>query len=164
VYNAKPITKSHLEMLRSSRWSVIMLPEPFPSLDERLPEEMETMLDKLMQCAASPVTSASESEVYISSIHSLKYTLILMSSRRPPQVSISIFAVMVPGQYWDMVKKRDPLALAILANYAVTLYWMRTSIWMEGWGKDIVDAVREALTPEWKHCISWAIKETIRVQ
>jgi Fungal specific transcription factor domain len=156
--NAKSVTKSHIETLRSSRWSVLMLPEPFPSADQRLPDEIEMMLAKLIQCVTA--TTASQAATYISTIQSLRYVLILMSTKRPGQVTLVIFTVMVPPQYWDMVKDRDPLALAILANYAVTLHWLTDNIWLEGWGKETVDAVCEALSPEWHDCISWAVGET----
>ncbi|OKL61760.1 hypothetical protein UA08_02354 [Talaromyces atroroseus] len=161
--NAKTITKSHIETLRSSPWSVLMLPEPFPSADQRLSDEVETMLAKLIQRASVTATTASRAATYLSAIQSLRYIFILMSTKRPGQVALVIFTVAAPSQFWDMVKDGDPLALAILANYAVILYWLRDNIWLEGWGKETIDAVHEALTPEWYDCISWALGKTERV-
>jgi hypothetical protein len=59
-----------------------------------------------------------------------------------------------------MVCIGEPLALAILANFAVILYWLRQTIWLQGWGRETVEAVREALPVEWHECIAWAVQET----
>ena len=76
------------------------------------------------------------------------------------QFSLSLFPAQCPTKFWEMVGIGEPLALAILANYAVILYWLRKNIWVEGWGKETVDAVRQALPTEWHECIAWAVRET----
>ncbi|KAK9366257.1 hypothetical protein V1509DRAFT_648909, partial [Lipomyces kononenkoae] len=50
-------------------------------------------------------------------------------------------------------------ALAILAHYAVILHWLRGHIWLDGWGEEIVDAVRQVLSSGWHACIAWVLKE-----
>lgn len=160
IYNSRPITKSHMEMLKRSRWSVMMLPEPWPSLEQRLPDEMETMLARLIQRASVTATTAKQAEIYITVIQALRYVLILTSISRPAQVCLVMFSMMAPVEYWDLIQRHDPLALAVLANYAVSLYWLGGNVWLEGWGKETIDAVHAVLAPEWHDCIAWALRET----
>ncbi|GAM43205.1 hypothetical protein TCE0_047r17820 [Talaromyces pinophilus] len=160
ISNSRPITKSHMQALRHSRWSIMMMPEPYPTLDERLPDEMEAMLAKLLQRASITATTFSQAETYFAVIQGLRYVLILTSTPRPPHVTLVIFPMLSPAKYWDMILNHDPLALAVLANYAVTIHRLRHSIWLEGWGKEMVDAVHAILAPEWHDCIEWAVNET----
>lgn len=160
ISNSRPITKSHMQALRHSRWSIMMMPEPYPTLDEKLPDEMETMLAKLLQRASVTATTPTQAETYIAVIQSLRYVLIITLTPRPAHVTLVIFPMLNPGEYWDMILNHDPLALAVLANYAVTLHRLRYSIWLEGWGKETVDAVQAILAPEWHDCIEWALRET----
>jgi hypothetical protein len=138
----------------------MIMPEPYPTLDENLPDEMESMLAKLTQRASITATTPKQAEIYTTVIRSLRYVLILTSTPRPAHVTLVIFPMLNPGEYWDMILKHDPLALAVLANYAVTIHRLRHSIWLEGWGKETVDAVHAILAPEWHECIEWALNET----
>ncbi|EED18860.1 conserved hypothetical protein [Talaromyces stipitatus ATCC 10500] len=160
ISNSRPITKSHMDALRHSRWSVMMMSEPYPTLDQKLPDDMEAMLAKLAQRVAVTAKTASQADVYNAVVQSLRYILILTSTPRPAQVTLVIFPMLSPREYWDMMRDHDPLALAVLANYAVTLHWLRYSIWLEGWGKETVDAVHATLPPEWHDCINWAVEQT----
>ncbi|EEA25003.1 conserved hypothetical protein [Talaromyces marneffei ATCC 18224] len=160
ISNSRLITKSNIEALKRSRWSVMVMPEPLPTLEEKLPDEMETMLAKLLQRASVTATTPSQAETYLAVIQSLRYILILTSTPRPAHVTLVIFPMTNPSDYWDMMLNHDPLALAVLANYAVTIHRLRHSIWLEGWGKEMVDAVHAILAPEWHDCIEWALQET----
>jgi hypothetical protein len=66
------------------------------------------------------------------------------------------FPIQCPLQFVLKLKEQDPLALVILAHYAVILHWLREEhLWMRGWGKDIVDTVKHTLDKEWLDCIEW---------
>jgi hypothetical protein len=51
---------------------------------------------------------------------------------------VVFFVVSSPAELWDLVAAGEPLALAILTNYAVMLYWVREHIWTVGWGEDMI--------------------------
>jgi Fungal specific transcription factor domain len=153
------IVKSDHEALKRSRWSVLMLPGPFQST-QKLPDEMEDMLSKLLQRTSTTNSAATQEDVYTSAIQTLRDNLTIAITYQHAQITVTFFPNMSPTDFWAMVCIGEPLALAILANYAVILYWLRKNIWMEGWGKETVDAVRQALPPEWHECIAWAIRET----
>ncbi|KAF2094851.1 hypothetical protein NA57DRAFT_60262 [Rhizodiscina lignyota] len=153
------IVKSDHEALLRSRWSVLLLPIP-PS--ERLPDEIEDMLSKLLQRTSLVVSTATEKDIYTSAIQTLRNNLSAAVTYGRAQLTLTLFPILSPTEFWEMVCVGEPLALAILANYAVALYWLRDNIWMQGWGEETVDAVREALPPEWHDCIAWALRETGR--
>lgn len=140
-----------------SRWSVLMLPHPFPPTV--LSSELEDVLSKLLSRAAM-TPKAARMGVYEPAIQTLRHSLAMAVMYRRTKMTFSYFAVMSPPGFWSMVRTGEPLALVILANYAVTLHWLRENIWMAYWGKGILDAVRQKLPLEWRECIAWAVQET----
>ncbi|PWY80266.1 hypothetical protein BO94DRAFT_470979 [Aspergillus sclerotioniger CBS 115572] len=151
--------KSDHDAMEQSHWSVLMLPYPFPSV--KLPGEMEDMLNTILQ--RIPTTStATQIEIYQPAIRTLRDSLAMAILYRRTKMTLSYFPVVCPPEFWAMVRISEPLSLAILANYAVTLHWLRMNIWMECWGKEIVNAVHQVLPLDWHDCIAWAVRETDR--
>ncbi|PWY90196.1 hypothetical protein BO70DRAFT_368732 [Aspergillus heteromorphus CBS 117.55] len=155
--SAIALKPSH-EAREQSRWSVLMLPYPFV-FTGRLPVVIEDMLSKLRQRIPATPFAGSHTGIYLSAIQTLRDTLTMTIMYRRQKMTHSYFPAVCPPEFWAMVRIAEPLALAILANHAITLHWMGNSIWMEGWGKQTVDAVRQALPPDWHECIAWAVQE-----
>lgn len=151
------LVKADHETMARSRWSVLMLPHPFPPTV--LSSELEDVLSKLLSRAAM-TPKAARMGVYEPAIQTLRHSLAMAVMYRRTKMTFSYFAVMSPPEFWSMVRTGEPLALVILANYAVTLHWLRENIWMAYWGKGILDAVRQKLPLEWRECIAWAVQET----
>ncbi|PYH92070.1 hypothetical protein BO71DRAFT_330738 [Aspergillus ellipticus CBS 707.79] len=150
--------KPNYEARAQSRWSVLMLPYPFV-FTGNLPGRIEDMLRSLRQRIATTSSALSSAGIYHSAIQALRDTLTMTLMYRRQKMTLSYFPSLCPPEFWEMVRIADPLALAILANYVITLHWMRKNIWMQGWGKETVDAIRQALPPEWQECIAWAVQE-----
>lgn len=55
----------------------------------------------------------------------------------------------------DMLRKRRPQALVILAYYCVLLDCLEDRWWMEGWATRVLQDVNNTLQPQWLHWISW---------
>ncbi|EXJ95653.1 hypothetical protein A1O1_00775 [Capronia coronata CBS 617.96] len=153
------LIKTNLEAARRSRWSMLLLPAGCPSSDV-LPQDMEDMLSKLLQRASTTFCSTSQLPVYTSAIEALRFILAIWITCPRVQLTVTLFPILTAAEYLAMVAAGEPLALAILANYAVVLFWLRHNVWMKGWGKETVDAVCQALPPEWQDCIAWAKQET----
>lgn len=151
------LVKCDYEKLERSRWSVLMVPVPH---QHNLPEEMENMLSTLLQRISTTISAATQEELYTSAIQTLRESLTVAISYQRAISKLTWFPIMSPTDFWPQVCIGEPLALAILANYAVVLHWLRKSVWMEGWGRETVGAVRQALPPGWQECIAWAIRET----
>jgi hypothetical protein len=152
------IAKKDFEALRRGRWSGMLV--PLPDSHYKLPHAMEDMLAKLGQYTSKTITTSTQQEMYMCCIEALRINLALAVEYDRAQVRVSFLAVATPDEFWSMVCIGEPLALAILANFAVILYWLRQTIWLQGWGRETVEAVREALPVEWHECIAWAVQET----
>ncbi len=164
------VAKSAHEVLLQSRWSMLML--PWASLDSvaaknngLLPEEIKDMISNLLQrvqiTTSSTKSITPQQNVYISTIEILKLSLVFALSRPRAQLTLTLFPIITPAEFWTtLVRRREPFALAILANYSVILHWFKDNIWLHGWGKESIEAVRQALPPEWHDCIAWAIRQT----
>ena len=153
------IAKSNHEAMERSRWYALMLPFPI-QLTQKFPDGIESMLSTLLQRASTTMSAPIQRDVYVPAIEMLRENFKIAITNRSASLTMTLFPIMSPFSFWTMVETGDPLALAILANYAVILYWIRSNIWMEGWGKETIQAVRQALPPEWHDCIAWAIRET----
>jgi hypothetical protein len=153
----RKIIKCDNEALKGSRWSVLAAPDDFQP-PQNLSDEIEQMLSTLLQRTST--ISASQKDGYTLVIQTLRDNFTIAVKYQHNRFSLSLFPAQCPTKFWEMVGIGEPLALAILANYAVILYWLRKNIWVEGWGKETVDAVRQALPTEWQECIAWAVRET----
>lgn len=155
VRSSSSLVKANQQANQRSLSSMLILPIHRLSM-QPLPTELENTLSKLLQRASTTVFPT----MYVSAIGTLRITLAVAICYPGAMLTLSLFPVMTPAEFWPGVVARDPLALAVLANYAVVLYWLRGNIWINGWGKETINAVQEALPSEWQDCIAWAVGET----
>lgn len=131
-------------------------------LSEALPAEIEDVIAKLSRRISDTnfSTGADASvAIYSRAVTTLRHTLLIATRSALSQITVTLFPIMVRSEFFEMMSRHEPLALAILANYAVILHWMRNHIWLEGWGRQTIDAVRQALPHDWHDCIAWAVQE-----
>jgi hypothetical protein len=166
IRDGSQVAKLQVALLHGSRWAALIPPVPFPA-SMPLAVDVEDMLACLgrrvttVQATAAEMSLTSDDEeVYPASIQALRYSLTVQQVYKSVRSTLTLFLVGSPAGFWALVKTRQPLALAILANYAVSLHRARTSIWIEGWGRELVDAVREILPSDWHDCIGWAVRAT----
>ncbi|KAL3487380.1 hypothetical protein BJX62DRAFT_213698 [Aspergillus germanicus] len=55
----------------------------------------------------------------------------------------------------DRLEGREPVALVILAHWAILLRYMRSVWFMEGWDAHIVKGIRECLPEEFRRWVEW---------
>jgi len=75
--------------------------------------------------------------------------------------------VIVPAEYMDLLMKRSPEALVILAYYAVILHRHRGDWFIGGGGKHLINAISRHLGSYWDSWLAWpvsVIHETAVVQ
>ena len=63
--------------------------------------------------------------------------------------------VMVPASFVSAVRRRKPLALAVVAHYGVALHLVRDNEFVNDLGKRVVDAVNAELGEEWDGIMAW---------
>lgn len=159
---------SDAEALKRSRWQHFIAQKDFPSSEEALPDDMEAMFSTLLHRIPTTTTTttpeteaeslAAKTAVYTLAIKTLRDNFLFALAHPRAQLALTLFPIMSPSKFWVMVGQDDQLALAILGNYGVVLWWLRGNVWIEGWGEEVVDAVRKDLPLQWQECIAWAVK------
>lgn len=82
---------------------------------------MEDMLSKLLQRTSTTISAATQEGMYTLAIQTLRDNLIIAVAYQHAQRTATLFPILSPTDFWEMVSIGEPLALAILANYAVIL-------------------------------------------
>lgn len=148
------IVKADYAAVLRSRWATVLAHKPQDVLLDLSNEEQETIARLHLRASQFDTQKAA---TYITAVETLANSLRNAHTYPLTEATLTSFAIMCPTEFWDAVEEgREPLALAVLANYAVILHWQRENIWMGSWGKDVVDAIAVALPEEWFECISWA--------
>ena len=63
--------------------------------------------------------------------------------------------IMIPKPYMDGLADRTPMALALLAHYAVLLFDLRMHWWAGDRGLRILEVVSTEMPPEWMDTLFW---------
>lgn len=156
IRGAGAVVKFDFPALRETRWNTCLIPHPF-QLDQKIPDAVEDMFATLKKRVSSaPVT---QQEIYHSTIQALDINIRAALKYGDTNITLTLFPILLSPEYWLFLRNEEHLALALLANYAVILYWLRKNIWMEGWGRGTIRAVQEALPQDWHDCIAWAVGE-----
>jgi hypothetical protein len=151
------IVKEGVQWLMTGPFANIMLPTP-TNPNGKLAPKIEAAISALSQ-RNSDLMADSIQAAYAGAIDLLRKTFLLAAEKPSLKNNLLVFPIMVPDEFVEKLRDRDPLALVILANYAVVLYWWRSSIWIGGWGKEIVNAVKHAVDVKWHTYFEWAIEE-----
>ncbi|KAJ6078069.1 uncharacterized protein N7446_001005 [Penicillium canescens] len=73
--------------------------------------------------------------------------------------SIFMWIFLTPTAFFDLVSKRDPLALIVLAHYCVPLHYHRANWWLSSWGYRVLDIVYNTLDSHLRPSLTWPICE-----
>ncbi|CAK37781.1 uncharacterized protein BO96DRAFT_439191 [Aspergillus niger CBS 101883] len=109
------LVKADHETMARSRWSVLMLPHPFPPTV--LSSELEDVLSKLLSRAAM-TPKAARMGVYEPAIQTLRHSLAMAVMYRRTKMTFSYFAVMSPPEFWSM-----PIMQLLSIGYGKTYGW-----------------------------------------
>lgn len=115
-------------------------------------------LEGLMSCidgaCEAPGSEDWKRNAYLDSVYGL--ATIMAPAPKNRQLSIIVsWPVMAKAGYISLLKRRDPLALAILGHYGVALHLYGTMWMLQGLGKRLTLAVYEA-EPQWRPYLEWA--------
>ncbi|KAL9622232.1 MAG: hypothetical protein Q9160_003415 [Pyrenula sp. 1 TL-2023] len=141
-----------------SPWRPFFEPKSGKTVDD-LSFEIEHVISMLLQRADSSIPVAEKRQVYAGAIGALRQNFLLATTYPHVQLTITFLPTMAPDLFLSMIRDKEPLALAIVANYAVILHWMRSRIWMGGWGRQTFEEVQQVLPSEFHDCIAWAAEE-----
>jgi hypothetical protein len=97
-------------------------------------------------------------ETYSLAIQALKECFKRASSKEGDDGMVLSWPIMVGPDYIALLASRRPLALVILAHYAVILHGMRDTWWVRAWGQQLVQDVHRMVDDEWKTLTAWPMK------
>ncbi|PYH78803.1 hypothetical protein BO82DRAFT_341731 [Aspergillus uvarum CBS 121591] len=134
-----------------------------PALSQPSHQAITTLLQHLHN--SSPTSSNSEEyPIYQTTITHLAHLLAERDDDTPRDlVSASfLWICSLPTGFLDLLRRRRPLALVILAHYCVVLHALRQRWWIAGWGRQVFQTVYDILEgeeEEWRVTLGWACRE-----
>lgn len=75
--------------------------------------------------------------------------------------SILCFPKQDSGKFAQLIKRRVPQALIILAYYCVLLDILDTRWWVYGWSTRVLRDVLGSLDEQWRHWIEWPVQSVL---
>ena len=75
--------------------------------------------------------------------------------------SILCFPKQDSGKFAQLIKRRVPQALIILAYYCVLLDIMDPRWWVNGWSTRVLRDVLGSLDEQWRHWIEWPVQSVL---
>ncbi|KAH6722412.1 hypothetical protein BKA61DRAFT_650949 [Leptodontidium sp. MPI-SDFR-AT-0119] len=79
---------------------------------------------------------------YHSAIKDLRCGILRARERPNAKMVVLPCPIMLKKNEMDEMRKKSPMALVVLAHYGVLLHSLRRDLWMRGWGRDVILAVR----------------------
>ena len=152
------VKSGSIQWIEHGPMSAVIMPMAADATQE-LSVEIEGALTELSRRIRTTMATTVQEDVYAAAIFTLRQTFLIATERPDAELVIVYFPIMVHPEFLKLVCIGEPLALAILANYAVILHWLRGYIWLEGWAKQVISAVHQALPQDWRECVAWAVLE-----
>lgn len=114
-----------------------------------LPEDMNSALEKLFDKNETDTPDPSSRELYKLTIQSLRKAFEINTAVQGDPGLVFTWLLMVQGSYVAQLEKKDPMALVILAHYAVLIHSTNGQWWIEGRGAQLFEAIYRILPLEW---------------
>ncbi|KAL4935886.1 hypothetical protein BDV06DRAFT_228413 [Aspergillus oleicola] len=134
--------------------ALVSMQEPPDSPPTYSGEYYEQVIAPLERLSQSHAHKAAESDpnIYSKTIHALHMTFESIESQRSIGAITAAFQFIfrVPREFFEAIEKREPLALVILASYAVILYQLRTYWWMGDWGTRLARQIYSLVDDHWQ--------------
>ena len=126
------------------RKQVALLPVTFLAPFERL---------HALNVKASPDTN--DRKVYEEAIQDLENSYGAYQLIASDRSLVFIWCAIIPREYVTLVSERQPMALVVLAHFAVLLHNVGAQWWAGDRGKLLVEAIHDELGNDWKLAVEW---------
>ncbi|KAE8147987.1 hypothetical protein BDV25DRAFT_159198 [Aspergillus avenaceus] len=144
-----------MDGVKKSELSGLFLLEDVESSPSESSQRAIASLHELLSTVCSP--SHENYEVFTRTIDRLEKLFSQLDSKYETISGSFNWVCDVPAAYIDLLQEHDPLALVILAHYCVVLHQLRKRWWISSWGRLVLDAVVETLSPTWSSSVAYAI-------
>lgn len=144
--------------LRTALASQILVGEP--SLrGGNVATEVQSMLEQLENINQKTTANLGERETYSHSIRVLLSDFSFVVARPDDWFALLHWINYVTPKYLELLHAKQPMALAILANYCVLIYHAPLrQWWLRGWSRKMLQAVAELLDDSWMQYMSRVLK------
>lgn len=130
----------------------------FVPRETELPPEVQKTLHVLTERVHTCGESEERKAAYIHSIETLRAVYKNAVFKPDDRTLCLVWPIAVQRPYIDALAERQPMALVILAHYAIFLYDLRRFWWAGDRGPRIVEAVTGLLSPDWFDTLQWPSK------
>jgi hypothetical protein len=132
--------------------------------EESLTTEAEMSLNLMATLEIVPLKNEASKVMYTDTLFKLKKNLRRVAAHPGVASFVLKWPANVSQEYVSMLGKYDPVALILLAYWAVGLHSIDHLWWARGWEKSIVDVVNLHIGAEWQHYIQWPVLQTDGLQ
>jgi len=130
-----------------------------PPLSEDLNQALES-IDGLINAANNDYNTA----VHAEAMMWLRKTLdAIQKNIDHPSISF-MFLIFAPPSFMELLKRKDQLALVILAHWALILHRSRHLWYIKNWGLHLLEAAYQELQAEWRKSITWPMQQLRKSQ
>ena len=126
-----------------------------------LPEEARLAFEKLFDMNKREIRDGSIEDLYNATIQDLKHAFEIHTVMMGEPGLVFTWLVVVQASYVAQLERKEPMALVILAHYAVLLHTSKRQWWLDGRGAHLVQYICQLLPPEWLPAIHWP-REAVR--
>ncbi|KAJ8071189.1 hypothetical protein OCU04_001527 [Sclerotinia nivalis] len=120
-----------------------------------LPKDVADAVELLEECNQLSADPGSDKEAYALAIQGLKTCFKYLLSKERDNGIVLKWPVDVSQDYTELLSLRRPIALVILAYFAVILEEVRECWWTKGWGTQLIQEVSQVLGVEWEGLLAW---------
>lgn len=89
------------------------------------------------------------------------YNTVISAQPSCTVANIICFPKQDSGNFAQLVKRRVPQALIILAYYTVLLDVLDDRWWIHGWSRRVLQDVLGSLEEQWRHWIEWPVQAVL---
>ena len=126
--------------------------------ERKLPQDVTGVFQYLHRKNQKVNTNADDLAVYASVILLLQKAFRTYHIIAEEPGMVLIWPINVPESYIAAIKRREPLALVILAHYSVLLHSIHDCWWLEGRGAGLLKTISQALPEEWLSSVRWPLE------
>ncbi|MCJ1442886.1 MAG: hypothetical protein MMC23_003383 [Stictis urceolatum] len=153
------IVRQGTELLKTSPMAALMLPFPHDPHGP-LPPRLEAALAHLAaKNVSAHVGSPEIRDAYTQALAVLRNAFLLADERPGSGMVVVPFSIFLPDRVALGLRAGEPMALVLLAYYAVLLHQLQNSVWLKGLGRRVVGAVWDEVGEGWRECLGWAVGE-----
>ena len=103
-------------------------------------------------------SNGTQQDLYATTIQNLENFYGAYSVVASDRSLVFIWCAIVPEGFVAKLTKRDPMALVIVAHWAILLHSVRAQWWAGDRGRRLVEAIHQELNEEWTHAIQWPME------